>query len=113
MESLLKAGIGGARFNLAHMTHKDHTENIIRLRRLAKSLGVRVATMMDSRHGTIRTGPVTDGRVELKAGYPLRIICNELTCGNETTLSCLAPTLPEHVDVGDTILVADGSISLQ
>ncbi|KAH0482379.1 MAG: hypothetical protein KVP17_003098 [Porospora cf. gigantea B] len=102
-----------ARFNMAHRSYTEHTVTLERIRAVAKELGVHVATMMDTGHSIVSTGPLKTPDVQLHEGSQVRIITDREIEGDATTISCNDRKLSDHVDIGDTLLVDDGSLTLK
>ncbi|KAH0480746.1 MAG: uncharacterized protein KVP18_001833 [Porospora cf. gigantea A] len=101
------------RFNMAHRSSTEHTVTLERLRAAAKELGVHVAAMMDTGHSIFLTGPLKTPDVQLHQGSQVRIVTDREIEGDATTISCNHRKLSDHVDIGDTLLLDDGSLTLK
>ena len=69
------------------------------------------AIMLDTKGPEIRTGNNKDGKnVKLVMGQSLDILTDYTIEGDNTKISCSYKSLPESVQVGGTIYIADGSL---
>jgi pyruvate kinase len=76
---------------------------------------VHVAVMLDTKGPEIRTGFYKEGvkTIDLKQGQDLEVKCaNYDELGDNTFITCTYDKLPQSVQVGKEILVADGALTL-
>jgi len=79
-----------------------------------RETGIMAAVMLDTKGPEIRTGFLEDGKnVLLEVGSEITITTDYEFKGNNTTIAMSYKKLAEDVHPGSTILVADGSISLE
>jgi pyruvate kinase len=116
LQALIDAGMNIARFNFSHGDHATHSACLDRLREaIASRPGCNVAVMLDTKGPEIRTGVVDPDLVKLKlvkdkiieVGTDYNRLCTP------DYLACSYNGLPRSVNVGGSILVADGSLSLR
>lgn len=70
--------------------------------------------MLDTKGPEIRTGMLKGHKsVSLVAGQTLKLVTDYSFEGDETTIACSYPKLPQSVKQGGKILMADGSIVLK
>ncbi|MFP4114784.1 MAG: pyruvate kinase [Spirochaetota bacterium] len=113
VRELLEAGMNVARFNFSHGTHDEHRERIARLRSVSKETGVPVAVLLDTKGPEIRTGKIKDNaKFELAAGDHITITTDDVP-GTRDRVSITYKQLPEEVDPGKHLYVADGLIDLE
>ncbi|KAF2576973.1 hypothetical protein F2Q68_00000249 [Brassica cretica] len=113
IEKLLRAGMNVARFNFSHGSHEYHQGTLDNLRTAMQNTGILAAVMLDTKGPEIRTGFLKDGNpIQLKEGQEITITTDYDILGDETTISMSYKKLPLDVKPGNTILCADGSISL-
>jgi pyruvate kinase len=113
LRQLLEAGMNVARFNMAHGDYGYHAAMIDRLRQASRSAGIPVALLIDTKGPEIRTGKVAgDGVVTLKGGSELTVTTEDLPCTSER-VSIDYRDLPDQMDPGKHILIADGLIDLE
>ena len=70
--------------------------------------------MLDTKGPEIRTGMNKDGKpIELFKGQALKIVTDYAIEGDNTRIACSYRALPETVQVGSTIYIADGSLTCE
>jgi pyruvate kinase len=112
LRALIQAGMNVARLNFSHGSHAGHGQVIAALRRLAAELGVAVAILQDLAGPKVRIGRFAGGAIELQAGHPFTLTTRAIA-GNHREVAVSYPHLPQEVNVGDRLLLADGAIELQ
>jgi pyruvate kinase len=111
LAALMDAGMNVARLNFSHGTHDEHQQRIKRLREIAAQKKLPIAILQDLSGPKLRTGAMT-APVFLKSG-DIFILTNREVPGNAREVSTTYRDLPSHVNLGDSILLADGAIQLQ
>ncbi|RLN93209.1 hypothetical protein BBJ28_00023490 [Nothophytophthora sp. Chile5] len=111
---LIDAGMNVARFNFSHGDHESHADTLNRLRgALASRPHKNIAIMLDTKGPEIRTGFLANkDKVTIQKDALLELTTDYEFLGDETKIACSYPELPESVQVGGTVLVADGSLVL-
>ena len=99
------------RLNFSHGTQDEHAALIKDIRRVAAEAGRHVAILQDLAGPKIRTGPVAGGAITLKEGASFRLTSRDVP-GDETEVGLTYPELPATVQVGDTLMLADGLMEL-
>eukprot|EP00744_Colponema_vietnamica_P001568 GILI01002586.1.p1 GENE.GILI01002586.1~~GILI01002586.1.p1 ORF type:complete len:529 (+),score=205.88 GILI01002586.1:236-1588(+) len=104
-----------ARLNFSHGDHETHGRSVENLRAALKERPGRVcAIMLDTKGPEIRTGLLKNHEpVQLTVNQEIFISTDYTAEGDENTITCSYKALPTSVKVGQTILIADGSISCQ
>ena len=70
--------------------------------------------MLDTKGPEIRTGINVGGKaIKLVKGQSLDIITDYTVEGDSTRIACSYKSLPESVQVGGTIYIADGSLTVE
>jgi pyruvate kinase len=110
---MVEAGLDVARLNFSHGDRELHAENADRVRAAASKVGRQVAILQDLPGPKLRVGPIKDGRVEVKPGEKLVLLCGSTAEGNESQMSVSWPGLADAVDPEDVIYLADGAIRLR
>ncbi|MBN1146423.1 MAG: pyruvate kinase [Anaerolineales bacterium] len=111
IQSLLQAGMDVARLNFSHGSHADHAMVYQRLRAGAERQGRPLTILQDLQGPKIRTGDLSNGQVELRAGRKL-ILTTQPALGDERLVSVDYPGLPRSVNPGGRILLDDGKLEL-
>nr|AIZ68206.1 Pyruvate kinase, cytosolic isozyme isoform 1 [Albuca bracteata] len=113
LEKLLRAGMNVARFNFSHGTHEYHQETLNNLRIAMHNTGILCAVMLDTKGPEIRTGFLKDAKpVQLKEGQEITISTDYSFKGDGNTITMSYKRLPTDLKPGNTILCADGTITL-
>lgn len=70
--------------------------------------------MLDTKGPEIRTGLLVDHQpIELQQGQTLQIVTDYTVEGDTTRIACSYRSLPETVQVGSIIYVADGALTCE
>ena len=112
MEQLILAGMDAARFNFSHGTHETHLELLTRFKHVRDSLGIPVATILDTKGPEIRIRTFACGAVTLIPGRTFTLTTDE-TVGDETRVSVTYGNLHRELSPGCRILLDDGLIELE
>jgi pyruvate kinase len=107
VEQMIKAGVDIFRLNFSHADHKTHRNSIKTIRDIAKKLDSKTAILQDISGPKIRIGEI-NGFLELKRGDKLRLIKNNPESLYDLTLTY--PEIIDHVNIGEYVFFADGSI---
>jgi len=111
LAALMDAGMNVARLNFSHGTHDEHRVRISRLRNLAAQKKLPLAILQDLSGPKLRTGLMA-APVELKSGDTFILTSRDVP-GDAREVSVTFRELPLYVQIGETILLADGSLQLQ
>ncbi|GER24916.1 pyruvate kinase [Striga asiatica] len=113
LEKLLRAGMNVARFNFSHGSHEYHQETLDNLKIAMHNTQILCAVMLDTKGPEIRTGFLKDGKpVQLKEGHEITVTTDYTIKGDEQMISMSYKKLPVDLKPGNTILCADGTITL-
>jgi len=113
IEKLLRAGMNVARFNFSHGSHEYHQETLDNLRTAMYNTQIMCAVMLDTKGPEIRTGFLKDAKaIQLKEGQEITITTDYTIKGDTNTISMSYKKLAEDLSPGNTILCADGTITL-
>lgn len=112
---MLDAGMNVARLNFSHGDHKAHGQSVDNLREALKLRPDKhCAIMLDTKGPEIRTGMNKDGKsIKLVKGQTLELTTDYSFLGDSEKIACSYKSLPESVQVGGVIFVADGSLTLE
>ena len=112
LEKMLLAGMNVARFNFSHGSHNEHAKRIEMVRAAGKSTGRLIALMLDTKGPEMRLGKFSEGKVYLREGQTFTLTTKDIL-GTSDIASVNHNNLHNEVKPGNTILLADGLISLQ
>jgi len=114
---LIDAGMNVARLNFSHGDHEMHGTVVKNVREACKLRpNKHVAILLDTKGPEIRTGFFKEecgGKIQLKAGQDLKLVIDYSFKGDETCFAVSYDKLCSSVKPGNTILCADGSLSLK
>jgi len=111
---MMQAGMDVARLNYSHGTLDEHAETVSRVRDAANRTGHPVAILQDLPGPKLRIGPLADGVVELTPGQKLTFVCGEdEQPGDAHRMSLSWSGLPDAVESGSILYLADGSVRLR
>jgi pyruvate kinase len=101
-----------ARLNFSHGSYKEHLQVIENIRQASLKIGQPIAILQDLGGPKIRIGKIIKEPIFLKEGSSF-ILTNREVTGNEQEVSLTFPSLPQKVEKGDCIFLADGTLELK
>jgi pyruvate kinase len=112
---MVRAGMDVARLNFSHGTHEEHAATAQRVREAAGIAGRPVALLQDLPGPKLRIGPLAEGTAELKAGDRVTFLCghDEAEAGDASRMTITWAGLPNAIDAGEILYLADGSVRLR
>ena len=111
LRSLVEAGVAVFRLNMAHGSIPEHQESLDCIRRVSAILDRPVGVLTDLAGPKIRLGELPGGAVECVAGAEFRFIRGSETQKSDELVTTYA-LLIDEIAVGDSVMLADGTISL-
>jgi pyruvate kinase len=111
LRELILAGMNVARFNFSHGDYDEHKIKFQRAVKVAKELGMPLATMQDTKGPEIRLKDFEGGKVFLETGSTFRLTTEEVM-GTSQRASITYKNLKNDISIGKTILIDDGLIEL-
>lgn len=112
LERLIRAGLDVARLNFSHGDHDDHRETYRRIRAAEARVGRPVAILQDLQGPKIRLGKL-DGALSLLEGEEVILAGKNDFLGVRGRFPTTYPQLARDVRPGETVLLADGRVSLE
>ncbi|MGD9782412.1 MAG: pyruvate kinase [Kiritimatiellia bacterium] len=109
---MMDAGMNVARLNFSHGTREEHAAKIALIRALAEEKGLPIAILQDLAGPKIRTGSFACGSIQLKTGDEF-ILTSRNVPGDEKEVGLTYRELPQDVQEGDILLLADGALELR
>jgi pyruvate kinase len=114
LRRMVEAGMDVARLNYSHGTLEEHAETVRRVRDAAGRVGRPVAILQDLPGPKLRIGPLHEDVVELTPGERLTFVCgDEEQPGDAHRMSISWGGLPDTVEAGSILYLADGSVRLR
>ncbi len=111
MRSMIQAGMNVARFNFSHGTYEDHQTRLDMLKSLREELNIPVAALLDTKGPEIRLKKFASDKEFLKAGQIFTLTTRDVE-GTSEIVSVTYKDLPHDLEIGSTVLLADGLIRL-
>ena len=114
LRAMVAAGTNVARLNFSHGTHAEHAATIEAVRNVSSELKVHVAVLQDLPGPKVRTGPLAAGldSVQLGVGQPFALLTGPIR-GSAQAVSVSYSGLPQDVEIGKLLYLADGAIALR
>ena len=109
---MMQAGMDLARFNFSHGSHEDHGKRLALVKEAAAKVGKVIATIADTKGPEMRLGMFANNKVTLHEGDEFVLTTDEVL-GDEHIAHVNYGGLPQEVQVGSMILLADGLLSLE
>lgn len=108
---LIKAGVSVFRLNTAHGTEQSRTENLTAIRAASKEVGIEVGVLVDLAGPKIRLGELHTDPTDCIPGETFRFVRGDKpAAANE--LTCTYSSLVQELQVGDSVMLADGTVSM-
>ncbi len=112
LKKLAENGMNVARLNMSHGSHEWHRTVIHHIKRLNKKLGGALAILLDTKGPEVRTGDVNCD-LSLKKGDQLVLTIRRQAELEANTVEVSYDGFVDEVEVGDTVLIDGGMISLK
>ncbi len=109
---MVEAGLDVARLNFSHGSREEHEENVELVRQAASRAGRQVAILQDLPGPKLRIGSLAGGHVDLRVGDKLTLRCGSEDEGDVDAICVSWGGLPDAVEKGDVVYLADGRIRL-
>ncbi len=112
LRKMIESGMDLARFNFSHGSHEDHEKRLALVRRAAAEAGRVVAAVADTRGPEMRLGMFADDKIFLQEGDEF-VLTTEEYLGDRHKAHVNYAGLPQELEIGSRILLADGLLSLR
>lgn len=111
LETLAEGGMNCARLNLCHNTHEWHAEVIKRIRDLNTKRGYSVGIMLDTEGSEVHVSEIET--IDATEGLDITLTIRKLTKPQPNTLSVNYEGFVDDIQVGDTVVVDGGMVTLE
>ena len=112
IRKLAEAGMNVARFNFSHGTHEQHKRDMDVVKKVRKELNMPIAIMLDTKGPEYRIGTFENGNVTLIEGEEFSFTSEDII-GNNKRVSVSYKKMIDELQIGDTILLCNGLVSLR
>ncbi len=110
--ALIEAGVDVFRLNMAHGGPAEQAVRLAAIRAASEAVGRPVAVLTDLAGPKMRLGQIPGDSLTCNAGELVRFVRGENTVAAQPTLTTTYEPLLDELVVGDRILLADGTVSL-
>jgi len=114
LRAMVRAGVDVFRLNFSHGTHDEHSAVLESIRAVETETGRRIAVLQDLSGPKIRLGPIPGGAVDCGFGEEF-VLASERdeTLNDPRWLTSTYATLPDDLELGQTVLFADGTVAME
>ena len=113
IRKMVEAGADIFRLNFSHGTHDEHTAALETIRAIAKETGRHLAVLQDLCGPKIRLGDIPGDVVECDYSSEFCLTADPKGNGDPHQLTCTYKTLTDDLDVGQSVLFADGTVAME
>jgi pyruvate kinase len=112
LRRLIQAGVDVFRLNFSHGTHEGHSEVLAGIRSVSAELHRHVAVLQDLCGPKIRLGPIPGDVVDCALDTVFTLV-TERSSDDPRELTCSYRDLPNDLNKGETVLLADGTVAME
>ena len=112
MAEMVKNGMNVARINFSHATLEEKQNVVASVKKVREITGVNVAILYDTKGPEFRNGMLENNEIKLIEGNTIRIV-KEDVLGNEERFTVNHPKAIDSIEVGNTILLENGLMSME
>ena len=112
MQKMVEAGVDVFRLNFSHGTHQEHTARLESIRRIANETGRQLAVLQDLCGPKIRLGRVAGDLLACDHDAEFLLSSDTNESDDPTHLTSTYRSLPDDLEVGQTVLFADGTVAM-
>jgi pyruvate kinase len=112
MRQMIEAGVDVFRLNFSHGSHEGHTANFEMIRRIAAETETQIAVLQDLCGPKIRLGEIAGGLVHCDHDAEFVLVSGQGGQGDPHCLTSTYQTLADDLDVGQSVLFADGTVAM-
>lgn len=112
LTQMIEAGVDVFRINTAHGDRESHSQTLENIRQASQDTGFPAAVLLDLSGPKIRLGHLVEDPLVCELGMELVFIRDE-TASEPHELPSSYPRLLDELEVGDTVMLADGIVSLR
>jgi pyruvate kinase len=112
MKEMVLAGVDVFRLNFSHGTHDEHTVALESIRRIAAETGTQLAVLQDLCGPKIRLGEILGDVISCDHDAEFVLAAEPAEDGDPHRLTSTYRSLPDDLDVGQSVLFADGTVAM-
>ncbi len=113
LKQMVEAGVDVFRLNFSHGTYEEHTQRLQAIRKISEETGIQLAILQDLCGPKIRLEEIPGGVVacDFEAEFVLSVEPN--SGGDPHHLTCTYRPLTDDLQVGQSVLFADGTVAME
>ena len=111
-EQMVKNGANVARINFSHATIEEREQVVSTVKAVRERLGAHVGILYDTKGPEFRNGEVVEEGIKLVPGNTIKVV-KENVIGNQERFSLNHPNAIDALNVGNTILLENGLMSIE
>lgn len=108
---LIRAGVSVFRLNTAHGSEQARTEQLADIRKASAEAGIEVGVLMDLAGPKIRLGMLHTDPTTCESGETYRFV-RGAKAESANDLTCIYAPLIDELQIGDSVMLADGTVSM-
>ena len=112
MRQMVEAGVDVFRLNFSHGTHEGHTATFETIRRIAAETETQIAVLQDLCGPKIRLGEIVGGVVDCDHDAEFVLVTERVEEHDPHCLTSTYRNLADDLDVGQSVLFADGTVAM-
>jgi len=112
LRRLVEAGVDVFRLNFSHGSHEEHSTTFRAIQEIGRELGRQVAVLQDLCGPKIRLGAIAGDVVACDLDSEFVLAAEAADPSNPHELTCTYRELPDDLEVGQTVLLADGTVGM-
>ncbi len=113
LRRLAEAGVDVFRLNFSHASHEEHAATYEAIQRVRQELGREIAVLQDLCGPKIRLGSIAGDVVACELDSMFTLARDPEDPSDPRQLSCTHTTLADDLEIGQTVLFADGTVAMQ
>ena len=111
MCEMVKNGMNVARINFSHATLEERENVVSSVKKVREMTGLNVAILYDTKGPEFRNGMLENDEINLVEGKTIRVV-KDYVLGNEERFTVNHPSAIDSINIGDTILLENGLMSM-
>ena len=112
IRKMVEAGVDVFRLNFSHGTHDEHSATLETIRLISKETGRQLAVLQDLCGPKIRLGDIPGDVVECDFGAEFCLSDERKETDDPHQLTCSYKALTNDLEVGQSVLFADGTVAM-
>ena len=112
MAELVDAGVDVFRLNMAHATRDEHAQTLSMIRQTSRELRRPIGVLVDLAGPKIRLGQLAGDAIACDLGAEFRMVRGDRARGPGELVTSYPP-LVDELHVGDTVMLADGTVAMK